>query len=313
DDVPLTSTTGLVGAGLYAVACAAIIGTAAAARRRRKRAESDARRASAENRRLEREAGELRTAKRAAREQYEKIRRLADAVPTLLWASDAGGACTFVNDEWVAFTGEDRQALTGDGWTRPIHPDDRELVTHTLAAAGEHREAFTVLYRMRHQDGGYRWIVHRARPCLASGGELTGFVGALTDITEEKAAEETLREADRRKDEFLATVAHELRNPLAPIRYAAQILRLKDAPDSAHDRARDVIDRQVQHLSRLVDDLLDVSRITLGRLLLQTTEVELGEVIESAVEASRTLIDASRHTLSVVLPPEPVRVEADPT
>ena len=310
DDVPVTSTAGLVGASVYAVSCAAIIGLAAAARRR---AASDARRASDEKHRFEREAGELRTAERAARERYEQIGRLTDAVPALIWASDADGACTFVNDEWVAFTGESRQALAGEGWTRLIHPDDREHVTHTLAAATEHCEAFTVLYRMRHQDRSYRWIVHRARPCLAPSGELTGFIGALTDITEEKTAEETLREADRRKDEFLATIAHELRNPLAPIRYAAQILRLKDAPDAARDSARDVIDRQVRLLSRLVDDLLDVSRITLGRLLLQTTEVELDEVIESAVEASRTLIDASRHALSITLPAEPVRVEADPT
>src|SRR5690606_33716939 len=134
-----------------------------------------------------------------------------------------------------------------------------------------------------------------------------------TDITEEKAAEEALREADRRKDELLATVAHELRNPLSAIRFAVHALTNKDAPEAARQAAHDVVDRQVRHLSRLVDDLLDVSRITLGRLLLQTTEVELGEVIDSAVETSRAQIEALHHELSIDLPAEPVRVEADPT
>lgn len=242
-----------------------------------------------------------------------KRRQLVDTVPALLWEQDANGACTFVNQEWFSVTGCLSDTLLGEGWIRSIHPEDRERVRHTLASAARRRETFTALYRMRHRDGSWRWMIHRARPCPGRRGDLGGYVGSLMDITEEKAAEEALREADRRKDEFLATLAHELRNPLAPIRNAVQILRLKDAPEAMHENARDMIDRQARNLARLVDDLLDVSRVTLGRLLLQTKERELKQVIEDAVEASRPTIEASQHTLSIAFPNEPVWVDADPT
>jgi signal transduction histidine kinase/ActR/RegA family two-component response regulator len=122
-----------------------------------------------------------------------------------------------------------------------------------------------------------------------------------------------LRQADRRKDEFLAVLAHELRNPLAPVRNAVEVLRMRDVDDPGLRWARDLIDRQVQQLTRLVDDLLDVSRITRGKIKLQKEPVDLAAVVARAVEISRPLIDARRHELAVTLPPEPLRLEADPT
>ena len=122
-----------------------------------------------------------------------------------------------------------------------------------------------------------------------------------------------LKEADRRKDEFLATLAHELRNPLAPIRNAVQIIRAKGPPIPELQWARDVIDRQVQQMTRLVDDLLDVSRITKGKTVLRRKRVELATVVNSAVEASRPLIEKWQHELDVRLPAEPIYLEADPT
>jgi PAS domain S-box-containing protein len=123
----------------------------------------------------------------------------------------------------------------------------------------------------------------------------------------------TLREDDRRKDEFLAMLAHELRNPLAPIRNAAQILRAKGAATPEVAWAADVIDRQVKQMSRLVDDLLDVSRITRGRIELRKERVELAAVLRSAVEATRPVIEKWQHELTMAIPPEPIRLEADPT
>ena len=123
----------------------------------------------------------------------------------------------------------------------------------------------------------------------------------------------TLKETDRRKDEFLAMLAHELRNPLAPIRNAVQIFRGKGLPVPELQWATEVIDRQVRQLSRLVDDLLDVSRITRGKVELRKETVELSQVIQSAVEASRPLIEKWGHHLTVTLPPEPIPLEADPT
>ncbi len=122
-----------------------------------------------------------------------------------------------------------------------------------------------------------------------------------------------LREADRRKDEFLATLAHELRNPLAPIRAAVDFLRLRGFENADVRSARDIIDRQVQHMTRLVDDLLDVSRVTLGRIELTKTRTTIGHVLGHALEASRPAIEAKRHSLVLELVPEPLYIEADVT
>ncbi len=122
-----------------------------------------------------------------------------------------------------------------------------------------------------------------------------------------------LREADRRKDEFLATLAHELRNPLAPLRNGLQLLRLAGDDRAAAEQAQGMMERQLRQMVRLIDDLLDVSRITRGKLQLRRERVELASVVQSAVEGSRPLIDASAHRLAVALPPEPVWLDADPT
>ena len=120
-----------------------------------------------------------------------------------------------------------------------------------------------------------------------------------------------LQEADRRKDEFLATLAHELRNPLAPIRNSMQMLRLLGSKDPTLQKAHEMIERQVDHLVRLVDDLLDVSRITRGKVQLRKERLNLAAVVSSAVETSRPLIEESRHELKVTLPPQPLHVEGD--
>ena len=125
--------------------------------------------------------------------------------------------------------------------------------------------------------------------------------------------EEALREADRSKDEFLAVLAHEIRNPLAPIRTAVHLLRLKELSDAQRVKAREVIERQVEHLVRLIDDLLDVARITRGAITLQRERVDLAEVVARAIETSRPLIDARRHELVVALPEQPLTVDGDMT
>jgi signal transduction histidine kinase/CheY-like chemotaxis protein len=123
---------------------------------------------------------------------------------------------------------------------------------------------------------------------------------------------EELRQADRRKDEFLAMLAHELRNPLAPIRNAIQVMNLVDTNEPRVQKARGMIERQVEHLVRLVDDLLDVSRITRGSIKLQRHRVDLSDVLTRAIEGSRPLIDARRHELAVTQAPQPLPVDADP-
>jgi PAS domain S-box-containing protein len=132
------------------------------------------------------------------------------------------------------------------------------------------------------------------------------------EIAQREKAEAALREASRRKDEFLALLAHELRNPLAPIRYALATNRRADRSPEQRRWAEDIIERQVSHMSRLLDDLLDVSRVTRGKLELKKGPTELSAVLGSAIETARPLLEAKHHTLSVDLPEEVVRLEADP-
>ena len=137
-------------------------------------------------------------------------------------------------------------------------------------------------------------------------------VGVFFDDTDRKAAEIALREADQRKDVFLATLAHELRNPLAPIRNAAQMLGSPKLGAEQLQWAQSVIQRQVKHMALLLDDLLDVARITQGKLELKKQQLALNSVVDSAVEAARPLLDRKSHRFTVTLPSEPVTLDADP-
>ncbi|NML17964.1 hybrid sensor histidine kinase/response regulator [Azohydromonas caseinilytica] len=134
----------------------------------------------------------------------------------------------------------------------------------------------------------------------------------FTDVTQRKRQEQLLRESDRRKDEFLATLAHELRNPLAPIRQAALVSRAPNATEAQRRWSHEVIDRQIGHMALLLDDLLDMSRITRGKLALRKCATELRAVLDAAIETARPLLDAKRHRLELIAPAQPVRFEADP-
>src|SRR5690606_17603288 len=143
-------------------------------------------------------------------------------------------------------------------------------------------------------------------------GRVSRWAGINLDISRLKRTEEALRDADRRKDEFLATLAHELRNPLAPIRNAVRILDMPAANDDQRQWSQEVIARQVHHMALLLDDLLDVSRITRGQLELRKAAVDLDEIISTALETARPLIEAKQHTLKVEAPASPVSLHADP-
>jgi signal transduction histidine kinase len=142
--------------------------------------------------------------------------------------------------------------------------------------------------------------------------ELAHALAVQKEIETELHQQRDWRDADRRKDEFLATLAHELRNPLAPIRQAALISKAPGATDAQKRWSHDVIDRQVQHMSLLLDDLLDISRVTRGTLALRMQSSDLATVIETAVETARPTIDSKRHALTVDMPPEPIQFVADP-
>ena len=166
---------------------------------------------------------------------------------------------------------------------------------------------------MQRKDGSRFWASGITTALYDPAGELIGYTKVMRDSTARKEAEEGLKMADRRKDEFLATLAHELRNPLAPIRNSLQVLRMTSCgTDPTTDRLCEMMDRQVNHMVRLVDDLLEVSRITRGQIELRTEPIELATVVRSAVETSKPLIEAAGHQLAVSLPSQPVVLNADP-
>ena len=201
------------------------------------------------------------------------------------------------------------------GWFMSrINPEDRALVQAIMDRVLDPRRSsgrYEAEYRVTGHHGIERWV--RATGSVRfEDGQPRQVIGTVQDIGAQKAIEAELRVADRRKDEFLATLAHELRNPLAPIRNAAQILASPQLDDAALQWSRQVIQRQVTHMAWLLDDLLDVARITQGKLELRRERIALGAVFETAVEAARPLIDGKRHVLAIELPMPDVEIDADP-
>ncbi len=205
--------------------------------------------------------------------------------------------------------------VTYDTFLAGLHPDDRGRV-HDLA--GRARDpagagSFDAEYRtVGLADGGIeRWVRATGRG-YADGGRAVRFIGTVHDVTAEKRAADALTEADRRKDEFLATLAHELRNPLAPLRNGLQILRASGPRGPAADFALDTMDRQLRHMVRLINDLLDVSRVSRGVVDLKRERTDLAAVVRGAVEGCGSAADALGRTLAVDLPAAPVWVDGDP-
>jgi PAS domain S-box-containing protein len=190
------------------------------------------------------------------------------------------------------------------------HPDDAPRVRAALTRVEEEGEA-EVEYRQRNRAGEYRWISNRMSVVQGPDGRPRYRDGTIRDVTERRQAEQALREADRRKDEFLGVLSHELRNPLAPIQNSLAILARAPAGGEQARRAAAVADRQVRHLTRLVDDLLDVTRITRGKIRLQRARLDLVELVRRAVEDHRGTLGDRR--LTVTLPDERVWVNGDPT
>jgi signal transduction histidine kinase/ActR/RegA family two-component response regulator len=183
-----------------------------------------------------------------------------------------------------------------------LHPDDRERTRLAVEACVDQGHDYDTEFRTVSQNRAIRWLRATGRTYYDDSGEALRFDGMTQDITESKAREQELSAANRRKDEFLAMLAHELRNPLAPIRNAVEIMRTVSSSDDRINKGSDTISRQVQHLVRLVDDLLDVSRVTQGKVLLQREALELTGVISRGIELARPLIDARHHKLEVTLP-----------
>ena len=206
-----------------------------------------------------------------------------------------------------------------------MHPDDQPAVLDAVAAATrlEDPAPYAIEYRIIHPDGSLRWVLAKGRSSYEGAGptrRVTSFDGTVADVTDRKRGEEEreqlvarLQEQDQRKDEFLATLAHELRNPLAPIRNGLQIMRLAPNDADATERIRLMMERQLGQMVHLIDDLLDLSRISRGKIDLRKERIELASAITQAIETSRSSIDQAGHEFFIKLPPGPIYVDADLT
>ena len=252
----------------------------------------------------------------ALSEKY--FRTLVDASAAIIWTCDATGYCTYLSKRWGEVTGRDTELDLGFGWIDNVHPDDQPHTRDTFLSAKQSLLPFNIIYRLRHADGDYRWAVDSGAPLLDNG-IVTGFVGTVVDVHDERVAKDAmevlandLTEVNQRQNEFLVTLAHELRNPLAPIRNGLEIMRLSTSANQSVSNIHQMMDRQVNHLTHLVDDLLDIARITKGKINLKKERVALKTVLTNAVEISMPLIEANQHELIVDIQEQDLTIDADP-
>lgn len=301
---------------------------------------------------LEQEIQSRNSLEQALRLSEERYRSLTIATTQIVWTTNPLGEIIEDVPSWCAFTGQHEAAVKGHGWNDAVHPEDRLDAMTSWQQAVAACSIYDAEYRLYRHDGEYRHVVDRGVPVLEADGTIREWVGTCTDITERKLAEEALqksheeleihveertselartnealsneiverkrmeqalRENDRHKDEFLAMLAHELRNPLAPILHALQVLKKHDHPDAALVWGHTLIERQVTHIARLLDDLLDVARIIQGKIRLKMERCDLTKIITDAVEDCLPLIESRRHHLVLSMPVEPQWLEADAT
>jgi PAS domain S-box-containing protein len=231
------------------------------------------------------------------------------------WSRDVVNNIVWWSPELEAIAGLPPGGFAGseEGFYALVHEEDRAPVAQAIELALRSRTDYKVEFRYRHGSGQWRWMEGRGRAVYAPDGEPRMLYGLGIDITERRRAVEELQDADRRKDEFLATLAHELRNPLAPITSGLHILRVTDGRGEAAAQARAVMERQVAQMARLVDDLLDVARISTGKTELRREAMDLADAVRDAVDTSGPLVTAGGQTLTVTLPSTPMVVSADRT
>lgn len=262
---------------------------------------------------IERDITPRKRAEQQLRESEQRFRSLADSAPVLIWVSDAHDVVAFANRELCNCTGLTLAQLTGRSWLELLHPDDRPGTAQALQRLRGQGENARVEAQARLQvrQGGVRWMKLTVLCRSGDGASQAGFIGSMVDIDEQVRAERELREADRRKDEFLAMLGHELRNPLVPIRNAAEVLNHVPDRDARIDWVRETVVRQVEHVTRLVDDLVDISLIMRRALQLHREPVELQQVLQRAVEATGAFMQRRRHHFAMRPAPLPLWVEAD--
>jgi len=255
----------------------------------------------------------------ALRESEEKFRQIADAMPNLVWTAKPDGNIEYANLTFRYYTGIAK--TNGPIWNvLPLNANDRHLMEITRKRAAKLGRPYQLEQKIRRSDGNWRWHLTRCVPIIANG-IIVKWYGTATDIDDIKIAAEKLRQTDEEKSKFISTMSHELRNPLTPIVTGIELVKSyldlepQAAPNSNDAIIREavsIIDQQAGHITRLLDDMLDISRISSGKIQLKKTAVSLKDNLEHAVEVVTPLMTSQNHRLSVTLPDPSLRVLADP-
>ena len=254
---------------------------------------------------------ERRRAEDALRESEQRFRVLVEGAAQAVWETDASGRVLADSPSWRAYTGQLLEDWLARGWLGAIHPEDHDNAWHQWHEAVTRGRPVNAEFRLMKAGNGWRWTNVRAEPLRGPGGSVLKWVGMNIDITERKMAEIALREADRRKGEFLATLGHELRNPLAALVTGLEA-QAALPPGPELERIRGMMERQARQLSRLVDDLLDIARISRGTIELRREPLDLSEAVREAVAESLPGQMGVNVRVTLDLPEEPLPVDADP-
>jgi PAS domain S-box-containing protein len=264
---------------------------------------------------LGRRALTLEQANRALRQSDERYQLAVRGSSAGLWDWDTLAGTMFYSPRFKALLGYSEEEFPDvpTSLTDVMHEEDRLALQEALRHHLSHDAPYQVECRLRLKSGEWRWFRITGMAQKDATGRAFRMAGSVIDVTERKEAEQVLHEANRAKDEFIATLAHELRNPLAPIRTGLEILRQDRQNGLPSQRARETMERQLAHMIRLIDDLLDISRINSGKIRLETRRTRLADAIDSALEVSRPAMEGRRHRLEVELPSHEIDLVADVT
>jgi PAS domain S-box-containing protein len=248
---------------------------------------------------------------RALRESEEQLRALTQASPVFLFTMTPEGRYSYASRYFYEFTGQGSDAVLGSGWLQALHPDDVSKVRETWQSCLATGDPYENEYRLRRADGVYRWFKARAIAVRDESRKITAWYGGAVDIHQQKEVQAEILAADRRKGEFLAILAHELRNPLAPINNAVEVLKRISPNDSPLRELYMIVDRQLQHLTHILDDLLDVTRISTGKIQLRKAPVNIRSVVEQALQTTKQLLETRGHQLELAMPQYRLLVNGD--
>ena len=264
------------------------------------------------------EPGSTSAADTPAVDDDRRLRWIAECAPVMIWMAGPDKQLEWFNRPWLEFTGRTLEQERGTGWLDGVHIEDLERCAGIFHASVDARLRFTMDFRVRRHDGEYHWIMATGEPRHSASGEFLGYTGSCVDIHERKELEERLAErtralrlADRRKDEFLAMLAHDLRNPLGPITNAVAMLKLMEGATPAVEPVRAIIQRQLEQLNRVIADMRDVTRVTQAKIELKKDRLALDALVALAIDAAQPALDSRGHRLHVELPPMPLAVWGD--